>query len=88
MPCRLNGIRVENNALLAAYSADFGNRLNRSYLIICKHNRYKAGIGADCRFNLVCGYYTVFVNIEQSYFKALLFKLFERVQNCVMLKSR
>ncbi len=47
MPHRLHRIGVEQNALGAAEGSDLADGLNRADLIVCKHNRHKAGLIGD-----------------------------------------
>ena len=82
----LNGVRVERDTLAAAECADLGDGLDSADLVICKHNGDKSGILSYCSLDILKADNTVLVDIQQRYLKALLFKLLEGVQNCMMLK--
>ena len=88
MTRRLNRVRVEKNALFLADCPDFGYRLYRAYLVVGKHYRNEAGILPDGVCHFLRRYYAAFVNVEQSYLKALFFKLVKCVEHRVVLKRR
>ena len=88
MPCRLHGVRMEDDALFAAYRADLRNRLNGADLVIRKQDRYEAGVLADRAAHLLGRDDAVFMNVQQRDIVAVLFKLLERMQHGVMLKRR
>ena len=65
---------------------DFGNRLDRSDLIIGIHDRHQTGIRPD-RFRYLFRFYDpVPSNIKQSDLKAFVFQRFECMQNRMVFK--
>ncbi len=75
---RLNGVRVENNALFPANCADFRNGLNRAYLVVCVHNGNEAGLFVNSSADFFGRNNAVFVRRNESYFEALFSELFKR----------
>ena len=71
----LYSICMECNIVTSADLTDFTYRLDRSDLIICIHDGYKACILTDSVCNLLGSYKSVLMNIEKGYFEAFLFEL-------------
>ena len=86
--CRLDGVGVEEHALLTADGAYLAYRHDRAYLVVCIHYGDKAGVVPDSGGDLSGGDCTRFAHGQQLYFKAAALQLFERVQDRVMLKRR
>ena len=82
----LNSVGMEGDLSCAAELADLLDGLNCADLVICKHDGHKSGILANGRLKILKADNAVLVDIQQSYLKALFFKLFERMQNRVVLK--
>ena len=82
----LNSVGMEGDLSCTAELADLLDGLNRADLVICKHDGHKSGILANGRLKILKADNAVLVDIQQSYLKALFFKLFERMQNRVVLK--
>ena len=76
MSRRLNRVGMEHHAPFAADRADFSYRQNGSHLVVCVHNGYKRGVGANGLLHLSRGYKSVFIDGEICYRKPFAFKLF------------
>ena len=78
---------VEQDALLPADRAQFRDRLDRPDLIICVHDRHKAGVVPDRRFQLFGAHQAVLVNVQKGDRKSLFLQFLERMKYCVVFKS-
>ena len=88
MPRRLHGVGVEQHARLAADFADLGDRQNGADLVVGVHDGHETGVRAKGALYLLRRDRADGADGQKLDLESLFFKLFERVQHGVMLKSR
>jgi len=84
---RLHHIAVQQDTALAAYSRNFGHRLNYACLVVSRHDRNESGLGPNRASKLINVDDSITRNVQPRHFKAFaLFQIFQGVQDGVMLR--
>ena len=84
----LNGVGVEKDLLFLAYCSYLINRLDSTYLVVCVHYGDQSCILADSLSHVLGVDETLVAYGDVCHLKALLFKVFAGMKNCMMLKHR
>ena len=76
---------MEQNLLIMAQLSDLCNWLNRSHLIVSKHNGYECCILSDCILHIFDIYDAVRLWLKQCNLKAFLLQFCQSVKDSMML---